>query len=157
MLKSLLQVLFCHNWIGSSVQFWCSFARPIGDYLKLYTSASTSISWWLSGNEFICKAGHTEMAVQSLGWEDPRDQEMATHSSNLAWKVSRAEEPGRLQSMRSQKTWIWVSETVYVLCTLFFFFFGFITFLDPTEEKRKVFGTLKDPNTCAQSSIFKHI
>ena len=39
----------------------------------------------------------------------------------------------------------------------FFFFFGFITFLDFTEEKRQVFGTLKDPNTCAQSSIFKHI
>ena len=28
------------------------------------------------------------MAVQSLGWEDPRDEEMATHSSNLAWKIS---------------------------------------------------------------------
>ena len=41
--------------------------------------------------------------VQSLGWEDPLEKEMATHSSILAWKIPWTEEPGRLQSMESQK------------------------------------------------------
>ena len=40
-----------------------------------------------------------ETQVQSLGWEDPLEKEMATHSSTLAWKIPRTEEPGRLQSM----------------------------------------------------------
>ena len=37
-----------------------------------------------------------ETPVQSLGWEDPLETEMATHSSTLAWKVPWTEEPGRL-------------------------------------------------------------
>ena len=44
-----------------------------------------------------------ETPVQSLGQEDPLEKEMATHSSTLAWKIPRTEEPGRLQSMGSQK------------------------------------------------------
>ena len=40
--------------------------------------------------------------VQSLGWEDPLENKMATHSSILAWKVRWTEEPGRLQSTGSQ-------------------------------------------------------
>ena len=39
---------------------------------------------------------------QSLGWEDPLEKEMATHSSILAWKIPWTEEPGRLQSMVSR-------------------------------------------------------
>ena len=35
--------------------------------------------------------------VQSLGWEDPLEKEMATHSSTVAWKIPWMEEPGRLQ------------------------------------------------------------
>ena len=44
-----------------------------------------------------------ETWVQSPGWEDPLEKEMATHSSTLAWKIPRMEEPGRLQSMGSQR------------------------------------------------------
>ena len=44
-----------------------------------------------------------ETRVQSLGWEDPLEKEMATHSSTLAWKIPWTEEPGRLQSMGSQR------------------------------------------------------
>ena len=44
-----------------------------------------------------------ETWVQSLGQEDPLEKEMATHSSILAWKISWMEEPGRLQSMGSQR------------------------------------------------------
>ena len=40
-----------------------------------------------------------ETWVRSLGWEDPLEKEMATHSSTLAWKIPRTEKPGRLQSM----------------------------------------------------------
>ena len=39
-----------------------------------------------------------ERQVQSLGWEDPLEEEMATHSSILAWEIPWAEELGRLQS-----------------------------------------------------------
>ena len=43
-----------------------------------------------------------EIWVRSLGWEDPLEKEMATHSSILAWRIPCKEEPGRLQSMASQ-------------------------------------------------------
>ena len=41
--------------------------------------------------------------VRSLGQEDPLEKRMATHSSTLAWKFPWTEEPGRLQSMGSQR------------------------------------------------------
>ena len=44
-----------------------------------------------------------ETRVQSLGWEDLLQKEMATHSSILAWRIPRLEEPGRLQSMGLQR------------------------------------------------------
>ena len=44
-----------------------------------------------------------ETQVQSLGWEDPLEKEMAIHSSTIAWKIPWTEEPGRLQSMGSQR------------------------------------------------------
>ena len=45
-----------------------------------------------------------ETRVQFLGWEDPLEKEMATHSSILAWRIPQTEEPGRLQSMGSQES-----------------------------------------------------
>ena len=44
-----------------------------------------------------------ETWVRSLGWEDPLEREMVTHSSILAWKISWTEEPGGLQSVGSQR------------------------------------------------------
>ena len=44
-----------------------------------------------------------ETQVRSLGWEDPLEEEMATHSSTLAWKIPWTEEPCKLQSMGSQR------------------------------------------------------
>ena len=55
---------------------------------------------WLSGR--VCLPLQ-ETQVQSLGWEDPLEKEMATHSSILAWKIPWMEESGRLQSMGSQR------------------------------------------------------
>ena len=43
-----------------------------------------------------------EAQVQSLGWEDLLEKEMATYSSIFAWKIPRTQEPGRLQSMGPQ-------------------------------------------------------
>ena len=48
--------------------------------------------------------GPQEMQFQSLGKEDPLEEGMATHSSILAWKISRMVEPGELQSMGSETT-----------------------------------------------------
>ena len=44
-----------------------------------------------------------ETWVQSLGWEDPQEKEMAIHSGTLAWKIPWTEKPGRLQSTGSQR------------------------------------------------------
>ena len=50
-----------------------------------------------------CLPTMRETWVQSLGWEDPLEKEMATHSSTLAWKIPWTEEPRRLESMGSQR------------------------------------------------------
>ena len=55
-----------------------------------------------------------ETRVQSLGQEDLLEKEMATHSSTLAWKIPWTEEPGRLQSMGSQKSDM--TERLHSLC-----------------------------------------
>ena len=44
-----------------------------------------------------------EIRIQSLGQKDPLEKEMATHSSTLAWKIPRTEEPGGLQTMGSPR------------------------------------------------------
>ena len=55
------------------------------------------------GSEVKRLPGMQEIQVQSLGQEDPLEKDMATHSSTLAWKIPWMEEPGRLQSMGSQR------------------------------------------------------
>ena len=53
-----------------------------------------------------------ETLVRSLGWEDPLEEGLATHSSILAWRTPWTEEPGGLQSMGSQRVGHdWVSST----------------------------------------------
>ena len=50
--------------------------------------------------------------VHSLGWEDPLEKGMATHSSILAWKIPWTKEPGGLQSMGLQRVWFdWATFT----------------------------------------------
>ena len=50
-------------------------------------------SRWLSGKESTCQC---RKQVLSLGWEAPLEKELATHSSTLAWEITRTEEPGGL-------------------------------------------------------------
>ena len=55
-----------------------------------------------AGKEFTCNAGQRGEAGLIPGWESPLEEEMATHSSILAWEIPWTKESGRLQSMESQ-------------------------------------------------------
>ena len=63
---------------------------------------------YVSGDSLVaqmvkCLPAMQETWVQSLGWEDPLEKEMATHSSTHAWKIPWMEKSGGLQSMGSQR------------------------------------------------------
>ena len=64
---------------------------------------------WVTGNSSLvaqmvkCLPTMWETQVRSLGWEDPLDKGMATHSSVLAWRIPWTEEPGGLQSVGLQR------------------------------------------------------
>ena len=57
----------------------------------------------LGGIEVKTPLAALKAQVPSLGWEDPLEKEMETHSSILAWRIPWTEEPGRLQSTGSQR------------------------------------------------------
>ena len=57
----------------------------------------------LAVENLSASAGDVRDSVQSLGWEDPLEEGMATHSSILAWRIPRTEEPGGLWSTESQR------------------------------------------------------
>ena len=67
------------------------------DYPLQYSWASL-VAWLVNNTPAMW-----ETWVQSLGWEDPLEEGMATHSSILAWRIPWTQEPGGLQSMGSQK------------------------------------------------------
>ena len=56
------------------------------------------------GSEVKASASNVGDWVRSLGWEDPLEKEMVTHSSILAWRIPWTEESGRLQSTGSQES-----------------------------------------------------
>ena len=58
---------------------------------------------FLGGSAVKNSPAMQEMQFQSLGWEDPLEEEMATYSSILAWEIPWTEEPGRLQAMGLQR------------------------------------------------------
>ena len=85
------------------VWMWISHSRP-------YAQLSTCVSWSTnSGSPSLVAQlvknppAMPETLVQFLGWEDPLEKGMATHSSILAWRIPWTEEPGRLQSMGLQR------------------------------------------------------
>ena len=60
------------------------------------------LPWWLSGKESACSSGD----VGSIhGWQRSPEEGMEIHSSVLAWRIPRTEEPGGLKSMWLQKSW----------------------------------------------------
>ena len=75
----------------------CMQIRPIHLPLSRYLAGASLVAQLVK-----CLPAVRETRFLSLGWEDPLEKEMATHSSTLAWKIPWTEEPGRLQSMGSQ-------------------------------------------------------
>ena len=61
------------------------------------------LPWWLRGKESEYNAGDLRETVRYLGREDSVEEEIATHSSILPWKISWTREPGGLQSMGLQR------------------------------------------------------
>ena len=70
----------------------------LADNMTLYTEKASLLAQMVKHLPAM-----QETRVRSLGWEDPLEKEMATQSSTLAWKIPWTEEPGRLQSMGSQR------------------------------------------------------
>ena len=68
-----------------------------------------------------------EIQVWSLGWEDPLEKEMATHSSSLAWRIPWRREPVRLQSMGSQESEMTYWLNHYKYTQIYYIFYVFIT------------------------------
>ena len=72
---------------------------------RLHVSISILVSSGFPGGSVVkvsaCNAGLIQ--VQSLGWEDTLEKEMATHCCILAWRIPWREKPGRLQSTRLQR------------------------------------------------------
>ena len=71
---------------------------PINDL----AAAAASFPGGTRDKEPACQCRRQKTQVWSLGWEDPLEEETATHSSILVWEIPWTEEPGRLQSMGSQ-------------------------------------------------------
>ena len=75
----------------------------VGSLHFLHVTIALTIFWHEVAQTVKCLSAMQETWVQSLGWEDPLENEMATHSSSLAWKIPWTEDPDRLQSMWSQR------------------------------------------------------
>ena len=76
---------------------------PIRSLVLIITNSFLGFSGGASHREPPANAGDLRTQVQSLGREDPLEEEMITHSSFLAWRIPWTEEPGGLQSMGLQR------------------------------------------------------
>ena len=68
-----------------------------------YGVCGTSLLTFPGGSDSKASVYNAGDPGLTLGWEDPLEKEMAIHSSTIAWKIPWTEEPGRLQSMGSQR------------------------------------------------------
>ena len=80
--------------LSSIHPLWCHFGWPLHLWVSLCSE------WGFPGAAVV---KNQETWIWSLGWKDPLEKEMATHSSILAWKIPWTVEPGGLQSMGSQR------------------------------------------------------
>ena len=90
---------------------WCGWLRAM---LWLIQALGNALGFLgdASGKEPVFQFRRHETWVRFLGWEDPLEEGVATHSSVLAWSVSWTEEPGGLQSIASQNQ-TWLSELAH--------------------------------------------
>ena len=94
--------VFCVREPDSVTMFWSNHIpdrkQMIGSIL---VHTVLGLPWWHSGKESPCQCWRHR--VWFLGQEDPPEEEMATHSSTLAWEIPWTEKPGGLQSMGSRR------------------------------------------------------
>ena len=76
------------------MQFFSSVDNRESPLIFAVSKMVFGLPWWLRGKESACQC--RRCGFKFLGWEDPLENEMAAHSSILAWEISRAEEPGGL-------------------------------------------------------------
>ena len=90
--------------LSVSIRVWFHTAEIIMTSLSLKIfNVKYQVSCFPDGSEVKASTCNGETWVQSLGREDPLEKEIATHSSILAWRIPQMEEPGGLQSTRSQR------------------------------------------------------
>ena len=92
------------NWFTSITEISLPFRVPCDPTLsKRSHYKDCCIPGGARGKEPTCQRRRHETQVQSLGWEESLEKEMATHSSILAWRIPWIEHPGGLQSMGSHR------------------------------------------------------
>ena len=107
------------GWVGNGNQLQYSCLENFTDreawhviekswtWLSTHTNTHTyeinELPRWFSSKEPTCQCQRFYSALL-LGWEDPLEKEMATHSNIFTWEIPWAEEPGRLQSLEAQKS-----------------------------------------------------
>ena len=91
----------------SRSHFLCLSLRSNFSPIQVWSwDCNSSVTAWvdsLMAQTVKCLSTLRETRVRALGWEDPLEKEMAIHSRTVAWKILWTEEPGRLQSMGSQR------------------------------------------------------
>ena len=116
-----------------SLSQWGLLGHPLENFAS--HSGPSPVPWNFSPLEKTSLMAQTvkhlptlrETRVRALGGEDPLEKEMATHSSTLAWKIPRTEEPCRLQSMGSQRVrHDWATSLQHKLPLSLTFYVGFI-------------------------------
>ena len=89
---------WCHPTISSSVALFSSCPQ------SFLATGSFPVTRLFASGGFSVRASASETQLQFLGQEDSLEEDMATHSSILAWKIPCTEEPGGLQFMGSQES-----------------------------------------------------
>ena len=140
----------CSTFTASSFRIWNSSTGIPSPPLALFV---VMLSESLVAQRLKCLPPMRETWVWFLGWEDPLEKEMVTHSGILAWKIPWTEKPGRLQSMGSQRVrhdwatslfygpldftfqdvWLWMSDHIIMIIWVVKIFFVqfFHVFLPP--------------------------
>ena len=114
------------------------------------TSHLKHFFWMLNGASLVAQIvkrlpAVRETRVRFLGWEDPLEKEMATHSSTLAWKIPWTEEPGRLQSMDTTE---WLHFHFHLMVP------KRLIPLSPSQATIVLFVTIKEVDRSSQHHIY---
>ena len=91
-------------WTGEPAEGYRAWGHRESDTAERLTHTHTNYSGFPSGAA-VKNPPANAGDVRDMGWEDPLQKEIATHSSILAREIPWTKEPGRLQSMGSQKSW----------------------------------------------------